>query len=116
MVEDDEILSNELSVGLGLDGFEVDALTTCADACAALEVGDFDAALLDLMLPDGSGLDILATIRSSDRALPVIMLTAKDAAAERIAGLDLGANDYVGKPFDLGELPARLRAIIRRAS
>ena len=68
------------------------------------------------MAPDGSGLDILATIRRSDRALTVIMLTARDAAAERIAGLDLGADDCVGKPFDLGELAARLRAIIRRAS
>jgi DNA-binding response OmpR family regulator len=75
----------------------------------------FDAVVLDLMLPDGSGLDILNELRDRGDTTPVLMLTARDAVAERIAGLDSGADDYLGKPFDLDEVAARLRAMGRRS-
>ncbi len=76
----------------------------------------FDAVVLDLMLPDGSGLDLLAHLREGDDPVPVLVLTARDNVSERISGLDLGADDYMGKPFDLDELAARLRAIARRSA
>jgi two-component system response regulator QseB len=74
----------------------------------------FDAIVLDLMLPDGSGLDLLAKIRSAGNRTPVLLLTALDEVSDRIRGLDAGADDYLGKPFDLDELAARVRAIVRR--
>lgn len=114
VIEDDPILSDGLRVGLGLAGWTVDALTTCADAYAALAATKFDAVVLDLMLPDGSGLDLLAQMRSGGDATPVVLLTALDEIADRIRGLDAGADDYVGKPFDLDELAARVRAVARR--
>ncbi|MPT24115.1 MAG: response regulator transcription factor, partial [Starkeya sp.] len=76
----------------------------------------FDAAVLDLMLPDGSGLDVLAALRARQDATPVLLLTALDETPDRIRGLDAGADDYLGKPFDLDELAARLRALLRRGS
>ena len=114
VVEDDPVLSNGLRVGLGLTGSTIDAVATCADARAALETTTFDAIVLDLMLPDGSGLDVLAAMRRGGDATPVILLTALDETPDRIRGLDAGADDYLGKPFDLDELAARLRAIARR--
>jgi two-component system response regulator QseB len=116
VVDDDEMLRDGLRVGLALNGFTVDAVATRADADAALAGGPFDALVLDLMLPDGSGLDLLAALRRRGDALPVLLLTARDSVAERIAGLDAGADDYVGKPFDLDEVAARLRALMRRAA
>lgn len=115
IVEDDETLADGLSAGLGLNGFVPEVTGTCADADLALQQGDFAAVVLDLMLPDGSGLDLLARWRAAGHHIPVILLTALDAVADRIAGLDHGADDYLGKPFDLDELAARLRAIGRRA-
>lgn len=115
VVEDDEVLSDGLKVGLNMLGFTVDAVGRVADACEAVAVDRFDAIVLDLMLPDGSGLDVLAKLRNSGKRTPVLLLTARDEVADRIAGLDAGADDYLGKPFDLDELAARLRAIIRRA-
>ena len=94
----------------------IDCVATCGDALAVIDAADYSAAVLDLMLPDGSGLDVLSHIRSRDDAMPVLVLTAIDAIADRIAGLDRGADDYMGKPFDLDELAARLRAMIRRAA
>ena len=114
VVEDDEVLLNGLQVGLGLSGFSVDTVSTCADAAAALRASGFDAVVLDIMLPDGSGLDVLGEMRERKSAEPVLLLTARDAVSDRIAGLDAGADDYLGKPFDLDELAARLRALIRR--
>jgi two-component system response regulator QseB len=116
VVEDDAVLMNGLQVGLSLGGFTVDAVASCADADAALSSSAFDALVLDLMLPDGSGLDILAALRRRSVAMPVLLLTARDAVPDRIAGLDAGADDYLGKPFDLDEVAARLRALIRRAA
>jgi two-component system, OmpR family, response regulator QseB len=116
VVEDDAMLLDGLKVGLGLHGFTVDAVASCGDARAALATAGFDAIVLDLMLPDGSGLDILRELRRRQDATPVLLLTAKDTVADRIGGLDTGADDYLGKPFDLDEVAARLRAISRRAS
>lgn len=115
VVEDDEVLSDGLKVGLNMLGFTVDAVGRVADACEAVAVNRFDAIVLDLMLPDGSGLDVLAQLRASGGRTPVLLLTARDEVGDRVAGLDAGADDYLGKPFDLDELAARLRAIIRRA-
>ena len=114
VVEDDPVLSDGLKVGLGLYGATLDIVSNCADGHAALAADDFDALVLDLMLPDGSGLDLLASLRSRGDRTPVLLLTALDEVADRIRGLDAGADDYLGKPFDLEELAARVRAISRR--
>lgn len=116
VVEDDPVLSNGLKVGLGLTGATVDQVATCADALAALACSRFDAIVLDLMLPDGSGLDVLKKMRADKDQTPVLLLTAMDETSDRITGLDSGADDYMGKPFDLDELAARVRAIARRAA
>lgn len=116
VVEDDEVLMNGLQVGLAISGFTVDAVGTCDEAAAALAACGFDALVLDLMLPDGSGLDLLASLRSQGATLPVLLLTARDAVSDRINGLDAGADDYLCKPFDLDEVAARLRALIRRSA
>ncbi len=115
IVEDDALLRDGLKVGLSLAGFTADAVERCEEADAALLSHGFDALVLDLMLPDGSGLDILKTLRERRDDTPVLLLTARDGIADRIAGLDNGADDYLGKPFDLDEVAARLRALIRRA-
>lgn len=115
LVEDDAILRDGLRAGLALHGFTVDAVATCGDARAALETSAFEAIVLDLMLPDGSGLEVLRERRAKGDATPVLLLTARDKVEDRIAGLDTGADDYLGKPFDLDEVAARLRAISRRA-
>lgn len=114
VVEDDTILGDGLTVGLRLSGFTPELVTNCADALAALEQGEFAGMVLDVMLPDGSGLDVLSALRGRGGDLPVILLTALDDVRDRIAGLNRGADDYLGKPFDLGELAARLNAVIRR--
>lgn len=116
LVEDDAVLLNGLQVGLGLAGFTVDAVSTCIDASAALRSSIFDAVVLDLMLPDGSGLDVLEELRRRSVGTPVLLLTARDSIPDRIAGLDAGADDYLGKPFDLNEVAARLRALTRRGN
>jgi two-component system, OmpR family, response regulator QseB len=116
VVEDDLVLSNGLKVGLGLAGMTVDMVETCTEAVAALATTTFDAIVLDLMLPDGSGLTVLKEIRAAGNRTPVLLLTALDEVSDRIKGLDLGADDYLGKPFDLEELAARVRAVGRRGS
>lgn len=115
IVEDDEMLRDGLSVGLGLKGFSTEAVETLADARQALRQPGFEAMVLDVMLPDGSGLDLLSELRASGSSLPILVLTARDQTEAKIAGLDAGADDYLAKPFDLGEVAARLRALIRRA-
>ncbi|WP_341991797.1 response regulator transcription factor [Azorhizobium sp. AG788] len=114
VVEDDPILMNGLKVGLTLAGATVDGVSTCSDAHAALLSGRFDAVVLDVMLPDGSGFDVLGQLRARRDGTPVLMLTALDETPDRVRGLDGGADDYLGKPFDLDELAARVRAIARR--
>lgn len=115
IIEDDAALRDGLKVGLSLAGFTTDAIETCDEANAVLIGHSFDAIVLDLMLPDGSGLDILKALRERGDKIPVLLLTARDSVADRINGLDRGADDYLGKPFDLDEVAARLRALIRRA-
>ena len=115
VVEDDALLLDGLKVGLSLHGLEAEAVGSCEDARLALRTATFDAVVLDLMLPDGSGLSVLRELRGRGDATPVLLLTARDAVGERVAGLDSGADDYLGKPFDLDEVAARLRAITRRA-
>lgn len=115
LVEDDEVLLDGIQAGLSLHGIAAEAVGTCEDARAALRTDGFSAVVLDLMLPDGSGLTVLKELRGRGDRTPVLLLTARDAVGDRIAGLDAGADDYLGKPFDLDEVAARLRAIIRRA-
>ena len=114
IVEDDDMLRDGLTVGLRLAGFSPEAVADCADATAALDAGGFEGLVLDLMLPDGSGLDLLRRMRAKGNDLPVLILTARDRLEDRVGGLDAGADDYLGKPFELEELSARLRAILRR--
>lgn len=114
IVEDDPVLSDGLTVGLGLSGFTADAVGTLADARAALRDSDFAGVVLDVMLPDGLGTDLLAQMRATGQTLPVLLLTARDRVRDRVEGLDAGADDHLGKPFDLDELAARLRAMLRR--
>lgn len=115
IVEDDESLADGLSVGLRLSGLTPEVVTTIADAREAVAQGGFAAILLDIMLPDGTGLDFLSDLRSRADTTPVLLLTALDQVQDRVTGLDIGADDYLGKPFDLDEVLARLRAIVRRA-
>lgn len=114
IVEDDPILADGLAVGLKLHGIGAEVVGSCADCRHALMAGTFEAIVLDIMLPDGSGLDLLETLRESGEQRPILMLTALDDSRDRVVGLDRGADDYLGKPFDLDELAARLRAIGRR--
>jgi two-component system response regulator QseB len=115
VVEDDPILMDGLTTGLSLHGMAADGVETCEDAYAALATTKFNAIVLDLMLPDGSGIDVLRYLRLRNDTTPVLLLTARDAVEDRVNGLDEGADDYLGKPFDLGEVAARLRALDRRA-
>jgi two-component system response regulator QseB len=115
VVEDDPILLDGLSAGLSLHRMTIDGVATCEDARAALATTSYSAVVLDLMLPDGSGIDVVRYLRRRDDATPVLLLTARDAVEDRVAGLDAGADDYLGKPFDLDEVAARLRALDRRA-
>lgn len=100
---------------LGERGFVVDAVGRGEDALAAIAVASYDAVILDLGLPDVDGTDVLAALRGRRGAdLPALILTARDAVEDRVQGLNAGADDYLIKPFDLAELEARLRAVLRR--
>ncbi|ABE41460.1 response regulator receiver [Rhodopseudomonas palustris BisB5] len=114
VVEDDAMIADGIRAGLALAGASIDCVANCEDAVTALSANSFSAVVLDIMLPDGSGIDLLRKLRAGGDTTPVLLLTALDEVGDRIAGLDSGADDYLGKPFDLDELGARLRAIIRR--
>lgn len=114
IVEDEPNLSAAVARHLTAQGHAVDQAGTLADAQDALAVADYALVLLDLALPDGSGLALLRALRASGNATPVIVATARDQISSRIAGLDAGADDYVVKPYDLQELAARIRANARR--
>jgi len=116
LVEDDPLLGDGLAAGLRQHGFAVDWLKDGEAALAALAGERFDVMVLDLGLPKRSGMEVLRRIRADGLALPVLILTARDATADKIAGLDGGADDYLVKPVDLDELAARVRALLRRAS
>jgi two-component system OmpR family response regulator/two-component system response regulator QseB len=115
LAEDDALLGDGLRAGLRQAGFQVDWVRTGDAAERELRAGPYEAAVLDLGLPLKDGLDVLASVRKAGVKLPVLVLTARDAVAQRVRGLDSGADDYVVKPVDLAELAARLRALIRRA-
>ncbi|HKE42445.1 MAG TPA: response regulator transcription factor [Casimicrobiaceae bacterium] len=116
LAEDDPMIGASVRRGLTQDGFTVDWVEDGRAAEAALSDRIHDALVLDLGLPRKSGLDVLGAMRRRGDARPVLILTARDAVADRVAGLDAGADDYVVKPFDLGELSARLRALLRRGA
>lgn len=116
LVEDDALLGDALQAGLRQAGHAVDWVRDGIGAETALAAEDYAAVVLDLGLPRRDGLDVLRQLRAQKRALPVLILTARDTVDDRIRGLDAGADDYLVKPFDLGELNARLRALLRRAS
>lgn len=116
LVEDDVLLGDGIRAGLGQAGFAVDWAKDGREAELALSGQAYDAVVLDLGLPRLSGLDVLRRSRASKNPVPILILTARDTVADRIAGLDAGADDYLVKPFDLGELQARLRALVRRAN
>lgn len=114
VVEDDGVLSELMRRSLVEAGHHVDCAVTLSQAEHFWRVQEFDAVLLDLSLPDGSGLRALREARARGDRTPVLILTARNRTEERIAGLDAGADDYLGKPFDLAEVEARLRALVRR--
>jgi DNA-binding response OmpR family regulator len=114
VIEDEDRLSGILKSKLGDVGFTVDIAGTAADAGAALELINYDAAVLDLGLPDGDGLAVLAATRRIGKVLPILILTARDAVEDRVAGLNAGADDYLTKPFAMTELIARIKALLRR--
>ena len=116
LVEDNQPLAEAICLGLKGLGHTVDAGNTAEHGLLSIETESFDAVLLDINLPKMSGLDLLKKIREQHIHTAVIMLTARDTTADKITGLDLGADDYLVKPFELDELDARLRAVIRRLS
>ena len=116
LVEDAADLADAVSRYLRGGGHALDHAPDLAEARTALDVAEYDAILLDLALPDGSGLRLLRDLRAAGNRVPVIIATAHDQISDRIEGLDAGADDYVVKPFDLGEVEARLRAHARRAA
>ncbi len=115
MVEDDRAVRDALRRALGLAGYEVLAAEGGQHALTQVASGDPDAVVLDVGLPDIDGLEVSRRLRRAGNRVPILMLTARDAIEDRIDGLDAGADDYLVKPFDLGELKARLRALLRRA-
>jgi two-component system, OmpR family, response regulator QseB len=116
LVEDDPLIGDGIRAGLRQEDYSVDWFTEARTAEMALQSEQYDLMILDLGLPDKSGLEILKHLRAKGSELPVLILTARDAINDRVSGLDTGADDYMLKPFDLDELSARLRALLRRSS
>ncbi len=113
VVEDEQSFSETVSFMLEKEGFEVEVAATGPDGLAAFKRGGIDLILLDVMLPGMSGTDVCRAIRQ-DSSVPIIMLTARDSELDKVLGLELGADDYVTKPFSMRELVARVRAVLRR--
>ena len=116
LVEDDAMIAEAIRSGLRRDGFVVDWVRDGEVAEGVLRTEQFDILLLDLGLPHRDGLQVLKSLRAHRLPLPVLILTARDAVSDRVQGLDAGADDYLVKPFDLDELAARIRALLRRKS
>lgn len=116
LVEDDPELGDGLTIGLRQAGFAVDWVKDGNSADLALQSETFDLLVLDLGLPRLSGMDVLTRARGRGQTLPVLILTARDATGDKVAGLDAGADDYLVKPIDLDELSARIRALTRRSA
>jgi two-component system OmpR family response regulator len=116
VVEDELRMAALLKRGLAEEGYAVDVATTGPDALWHATEFDYDAVLLDVMLPGMSGIEVCRQLRERKRWVPVLMLTARDAVADRVRGLDVGADDYLIKPFSFDELAARVRALVRRGA
>jgi two-component system, OmpR family, response regulator len=116
LVEDDTMIGEAIRSGLRRDGFTVDWVYDGESASQVLRSEEFDLLLLDLGLPRKSGLEVLTAVRARGLEIPVLIITARDAVSDRVHGLDAGADDYLVKPFDLDELAARIRALLRRKS
>ncbi|MEB2357386.1 response regulator transcription factor [Bacillus pumilus] len=113
LVEDEKKIARVLSLELEYEGYEVTVKETGMDGLQALEEESFDLVLLDVMLPELSGLEVLRRVRKTNTATPIMLITARDSVPDKVSGLDLGANDYITKPFDIEELLARIRAQLR---
>jgi DNA-binding response OmpR family regulator len=116
VVEDDPLVGDGVRRALGGGGFAVDLVATAEAAKSALDTESFDLVIADIGLPRQDGLQLVRSLRSRGQIVPVLMLTARDGLADRVAALDLGADDYLTKPFQVPELLARCRALIRRAN
>jgi two-component system, OmpR family, response regulator len=116
VVEDDEKMARLLKHGLQEEGYAVDVAPDAAEAEWLGRENDYGAIVLDVMLPDGDGFDVCRRLREAGRWAPILMLTARDAVRDRVRGLDMGADDYLTKPFAFAELLARLRALVRRGA
>jgi two-component system response regulator QseB len=114
LVEDDAMIGEAIRAGLKRDGFTVDWVHDAEAAAQVLRTEPFELVLLDLGLPGSDGLKLLQVLRERGMAVPVLIITARDAVSDRVQGLDAGADDYLIKPFDLDELAARIRALLRR--
>ncbi|AMB89456.1 MULTISPECIES: response regulator transcription factor [Bacillus] len=113
VVEDEKKIARVLSLELEYEGYEVTVQDTGMKGLQALEEESFDLVLLDVMLPELSGLEVLRRVRKTNTATPIILITARGSVPDKVSGLDLGANDYITKPFDIEELLARIRAQLR---
>ena len=114
VVDDDRMFAELVRRGLKEEGHTVDVANNAAKGREAVMVHDYDAIVLDVMLPDGTGLEIARDLRRAGRATPILMLTGNDATDDVVRGLDSGADDYLTKPFEMSELKARVRALVRR--
>ena len=116
LVEDTEDVADAIAVRFARSGHAIDRAAQCASARDALAVQDYDLVILDINLPDGSGFDLLRSLRRDKRTTPVLVVTARLDVEDRVDALDIGADDYLMKPFDLRELEARARALLRRSA
>lgn len=116
LAEDDPLLGEGIQVALKISGYVVDWVQDGKQALLALETGEYSACVLDWSMPKMDGVAVLRQLRKNGNNIPVLMLTARDSREDKILGLDTGADDYLTKPFDLTEMQARLRALLRRAA
>ncbi len=116
IVEDEEKIAQFLRRGFMEETYGVDIASTGKEALYKFEINEYDCIVLDVMIPEGNGIEVCRAIRKQNTHIPVLVLTAKDAVEDKIVGLDAGADDYVTKPFSFSELSARIRALIRRGN